>query len=102
MNQISLEVRKLAVLPGRSEIPAKSFLMDKLVATILWLHQALDTRYSSSSAGQSHLCSEGAEAQRGKWLSDDPTGGSSVGTVTLTFWIQGLCLFCLANCSVAL
>lgn len=58
MNQISLEVRKLAVLPGRSEIPAKSFLMGKLVATILWLHQALDIRYSSSSAGQYHLCSK--------------------------------------------
>ena len=58
MNQTSLEVRKLAVLPGWLEIPAKSFLMGKLVATILRLSQALDICYSSSSAGQSHLCSK--------------------------------------------
>lgn len=77
--------------------------MVKLVAIILRTCGALDICSSPFSAGHFYLCSTGevSEAQRAEWVSDGPTGGSGIGTVTLTFlfkacvhstWPIALCL----------
>lgn len=86
--QISSEVRQgWQSLALWLEIPAKSFLMVKLVAIILRTCRALDIRSFPLSAEHYHPSGTGevSEAWRAERLSDGPIGGRGMGTVTFLF-----------------